>query len=442
MNSSVTETAINLFERSQRVMPGPHSNARVPLELAPTYLTRARGSHVWDKDGREYIDYMIGAGPGILGHSHPAIVSAVTQQLGRVDYITSGAVQTPLETELAEKIVHFVPGAEKVRFMLAGSEAVQMAIRLARGFTGRRYFIRFEGAYHGWMDNVLGGVVSNDPVKDPFPSEHPDDPLGTEGRDTSAFEQGFRLPFNNLEILEQVLSHWGEQVAMILVEPIQAGTCISPKPGYLQQVRKLCDRYGILLCFDEIVTGFRVALGGAQELLGVIPDITIFGKALGAGVPIAAVAGRSDIMDQLKTGRVIGAGTFNGYPLGVAAALATLDVLAADNGAFYHFIDSFQARLVEGIKDLMRKHSIVGVVQGPRGLFIIHFGTSREIFHISDVPAESKKLNYHLRSMLAEAGILIMWGGRWYLNHVLTDSDLDRSLAALDRILGSLDVSD
>jgi len=435
---TLKDNSIKLFERGQKVMPGPHSNARVPLELAPTYLTRTSGSHIWDVDGREYIDYMIGAGPGILGHRHPEIVGAVSQQMEKVCYITSGAVQTPLEVELAENIVQYVPCAEKVRFLLAGSEAVQMAIRLARGFTGRRYFIRFEGAYHGWMDNVLGGLVHEDPVADPFPYEDLKDPLGTAGRDLSAFEQCFRLPYNDIDILERVLEIYGDKVAMILVEPIQAGACISPIPGYLDRIRDLCDRYGIVLCFDEIVTGFRMALGGAQEILGVTPDLATYGKALGAGVPIAAVAGRADILDQLKTGKVIGAGTFNGYPLGVAAALATLKVLTRDSGAFYHRMDVIQTRLMEGIRKCLKTYRQTAVVQGVRGVFMIHFGLDKEVYSVRDLSPKGKSLSDRFRKRLAEEGVLIMWGGRWYLNSSLSDKDIDFTLEAVNRVMSTL----
>ena len=427
------------FERAKAVMPGPHSNARVPLELAPTYLTRTAGAHLWDVDGREYIDYMIGAGPGILGHSNPEVRQAVREQMERIYYITSGALQTPLEVKLAEKMVEYIPCAQKVRFMLAGSEAVQMAIRLARGITCRRYFIRFEGAYHGWMDNVLGGLVHADPAAAPFPYEDAADPLGTAGRDAAAFEQGFRLPYNDIAVLERVLEKWGRQVAMILVEPIQAAACIAPRPGYLERVRALCDRYGIVLCFDEIVTGFRLGLGGAQAMLGVTPDLATYGKALGAGVPIAAVAGRADILDQLKSGRVIGAGTFNGYPLGAAAALAALEVLARDEGAFYRRIDAIQQRLVDGLQACLQKHGHTAVIQGVRGVFVIHFGIEKEACSVRDLSPNGKTLSDRLRSLLADEGILIMWGGRWYLNSALTDGDLDRTLKAADRVLADLD---
>ncbi len=301
-----------LYQRAEKVLPGPQSNLRIPLSVAPTYIVRGEGARLWDVDDREYIDYMIAAGPGILGHSNKAYIEAVTEQLNRLYYTVSGATQTPMEVELAEKIVRHVPCAEKVRFGISGTEVVQLAIRLARGYTGRRVFIRFEGAYHGWLDNVLGGMTSEDPgryprlkpwhlslyqlrwtpygrtfihpraspwnsalrvIRNPHPIESGDDPMGTGGRDPVAFDQSFRLPWNKPDVIDKVLEKYWREVAMILVEPVQAAGCFEPKPGFLDHLRDLCDHYGILLCFDEVVTGFRLALGGAQEAYGVTPDL-------------------------------------------------------------------------------------------------------------------------------------------------------------------------
>ena len=290
---------MDLHERAMKVMPGSQSNLRMPIGIKPTFIERGRGAHLWDVDGNEYIDYMIAAGPGVLGQSNPEFISAMKNQLDTLLYSVSGASQTPMEVELAERLVRIIPCAEKVRFLLSGTEAIQLALRLARGYTGRRYFIRFEGSYHGWLDNVLGGLVHDDPVEDPFPYEGEGDPCGTAGRDPAAFQQGFCIPYNDFDLLEKVLDRWGEQVAIVLVETIQAGGVISPKPGYLEHLQSLCRKYGIVLCFDEVVTGFRVALGGAQELTGITPDLAIYGKALSGGFPLAAVAGRHEIMDLL-----------------------------------------------------------------------------------------------------------------------------------------------
>ena len=435
MNHTTGKESQCLYQRAEKVLPGPQSNLRIPISIAPTYIVRGEGARLWDADGREYIDYMIAAGPGILGHSNSAFIDAVTEQLNRLYYTVSGASQTPMEIELAEKFVRHVPCAEKVRFCISGTEAVQLAIRLARGYTGRRIFIRFEGAYHGWMDNVLGGLTSEDPVENPHPLASKDDPLGTEGRDPSAFDQSFRIPWNAPEVIERVLEKHGREVAMILVEPVQAAGCFEPKPGFLEHLRELCDRYGIVLCFDEVVTGFRLALGGAQEAYGVTPDLATYGKALAAGVPMAAVAGKAEIMDLLKTCRVVGAGTFNGYPLGVAAALATLSILETGNADVYSRVDENQARLTKGLQEIARAQGVKMLVQGVRGLFVIHFTEKEKVFSNRDLRGTDPTLPNRLRMLLADEGVLIMWGGRWYPTAAHTTTDVDETLEKAERVL-------
>ncbi len=427
-----------LQKRCSGVMSGPHSNLRVPINIRPNFIVKGKGARLWDVDGKEYIDYMIAAGPGILGHGNTEFIDALKSQLDTLYYSVSGASQTPIEVKVAEKIVQHVPCAEKVRFCLSGTEAVQLAIRLARAYTGRRYFIRFEGAYHGWMDNVLGGVVNENPIEHPFPREDPDDPLGTEGRDPSAFEQCFRIPYNDIDTLESVLEKWGDQVAMILVEPIQAAACISPRPGYLEQMKKLCNIHGIVLCFDEIVTGFRLAIGGAQEALGITPDLAVYGKTLGAGIPVAAVAGETGIMDQLLTNKVIGAGTFNGYPFGMAAALVTLKILEHDNGAVYRHIDKMQTQMMKGLKEILQRQNRKAILQHVRGFCIIHFTNKETIYSVRDLKEADKKLPHDLRVKLADEGVLIMWGGRWYFSAALTEADVIATLEHTEKALGLL----
>jgi len=427
-----------LFERAEKVLPGPQSNLRIPISIAPTYIVRGEGARLWDADDREYIDYMIAAGPGILGHSNTAYIEAVVEQLNRLYYTVSGATQTPMEVELAEKIVQYVPCAEKVRFCLSGTEAVQLALRLARAYTGRRVFVRFEGAYHGWLDNVLGGVTAEDTVNHPHPLASPDDPLGTDGRDDAAFEQSFRLPWNEFGIVERVLEkHWRD-VAMILVEPVQAAGCYEPKPGFLDHLRNLCDRYGIVLCFDEVVTGFRLAMGGAQEAYGVTPDLATYGKALAAGVPISAVAGRASIMDLLKSSRVVGAGTFNGYPLGVAAALATMSALESAGGECFTRVDQTQELLASGLRRIGEESGVKMLVQGVRGLFVIHFTDREKVYSLRELAGSDPSLPNRLRVLLAEEGVLIMWGGRWYVTAAHTEDDVRETLAKARRAIGRL----
>lgn len=429
---------MELHKRAMKVMPGPQSNLRMPINIRPTFIERGQGCHLWDVDGNEYIDYMIAAGPGVLGQSNPEYLDAMKNQLNKLLYSVSGASQTPMEVELAEKLIQIIPCAEKVRFLLSGTEAVQLAIRLSRGYTGRRYFIRFDGSYHGWLDNVLGGLVHDDPVTNPFPYEGETDSLGTAGRDPAAFEQCFCIPYNDIDIFEKVLDRWGEQVAMVLVETIQASGVISPRPGYLERVQALCRKHGIVLCFDEVVTGFRVALGGAQELLDITPDLAIYGKALSAGLPLAALAGRSDIMDLLLESKVVGAGTFNGYPLGISAALATMKILERDNGAMYRQVDRVQTKLTEGLREILKCHKLKALVQSVRGIFIVHFIDKDVVWSMRDLKKADSDMSHQFRIRLADEGILILFGGRWLINGAHTEEDTDRTLECADRAVGRL----
>ena len=414
----------DLVRRAEKVMPGPQSNLRAPVGVKPLFIVRGEGARLWDVDGNEYLDFMCGAGPGIFGYSNEEYIQALKKQLDTLYYLVSGAAQTPMEVEVAEKFVKHVPCAEKVRFCLSGTEAVQLAIRLARAYTRRRYFIRFEGHYHGWMDNVLGGMVNDGATGMPFGIESDQDPLETEGRDPDAFKQSFKLPWNDTEVLERVLERYGEEVAMIHMEPILCnGGCCPPRPGYLERVRELCTEYGIVLSFDEVITGFRIALNCAQGVLGVKPDIATFGK---------------EIMDLLLERRVVGAGTFNGYPLGVAASLVTLDILEKDNGVYYGKIDRLQARLMEGLKEISKRRGIPTLIQGPRGVFYFQFIDKEIAYSVRDLKGADVEKQNRFRTLLDDEGILIMWGGRWYISGGLTVQDVDKALDCTDRAMRRL----
>jgi glutamate-1-semialdehyde 2,1-aminomutase len=430
---------MQLYERAKSVMPGPQSNLRAMFSGNPIFVVDGKGAHLWDADGREYIDFVIGAGPGVFGYRNKEYIQALKRQLGSTYYLANGPAQTPMEVELAEKFVQHVPCADKVRFGVSGTEVIQLAIRLARAYTRRPYFIRFEGHYHGWLDNVLGGVVNDHAIGKPFAVESEQDPMRTEGKDPKAFEQSFKLPWNDIEVLESVLEKYGEEVAMIIMEPINCnGGCCPPRPGYLERVRELCTKFGIILCFDEIITGFRVALNCAQGELGVTPDIATFGKALAGGLPMGAIAGRKEILDLLLERRVIGAGTYNGYPLGIAAALVTLKILEKRNGSYYKKIDKLQKRLMSGLKEISRRHGIPMLIQGPRGIFFYHFIDREVAYSPRDLKGGDLEKQNKFRTLLAEEGILIMWSNKWFVSAGLTEADVDKTLECSDRAMARL----
>lgn len=439
MNNGLETTKTDmLVERSLKVSPGPHSNLRKPMGAGITIAERAEGCHLWDVDGNEYLDYMMGIGPGILGHSNKDLIDALKDQLDNIYLSATGATQNPWDIFAAEKIHQHVPCAEKVRFLLSGTEAVQLAMRLARAHTGRPVVLLFEGHYNGWMDNCLGGLVSEDPVTHPNPIDSKNDPTGTSGRAIGSLEQFYRIPWNDIELLEAVLAKWGGQVAMIMMEPIVCGMgCLRPRPGYMERVRELCNDYGIVLGFDEIITGFRVCLGGAQAELGVTPDLATFGKALAGGLPVSAVAGKAEIMDHLLTNKVTGSGTFNGYPLGARATYETIRILERDDGAQYRRVDEVQTRLSDGLKEIAGRYGVPMLVQGARGVLASIFTDCDVAYTVKDLNI-NQELQHRHRKLMLDRGVLMMYGGRWYVTCALLDSDVDKTLDVFDQSMAAL----
>jgi glutamate-1-semialdehyde 2,1-aminomutase len=428
-----------LGARALELMPGPHSNLPGYELFRPIWLTHGEGAHLWDVDGNEYYDYMCGLGAGLLGYGNPALVDPVKDQLDRMPHLDA-ARRHPEEILLAEKIIQHVPAAEKVRYLLSGTEAVQLVLRLARAYTKRDLFIRFDGHYHGWVDNVFGGGVDPNPDGPPYALYRDTDLFGSKGLDKASAKQSFKLPWNDIEVLEQTLAKYGEQVALIIMEGINAngGSCY-PRPGYLERVRELCDQYGIVFCMDEIITGFRVGLGGAQAALGVTPDLTTFGKGVAGGIPLSVVAGKAEIMDLCADRTVVGAGTFNGYPLGVAAGLAMLTYLEKDDGIFYKNLATTQKRLTDGLAEVMRRHGRRWLLQDCPGVIMFYPADIERAWTIGDwLPVADHTLGEKLRQLLFDNGVLILFRGRWFFNGATTFTDVDRTLEVVEACFAQL----
>ena len=329
-----------LFEQSQKVIPGGvNSPVRAFKSVGgvPRFFARGQGSRLWDVDGREYIDYVGSWGPAILGHAHPDVVRAVQEQaaLG----LSFGA-PTELELEMAELLVSLLPGFEKVRLVSSGTEATMSAIRLARGYTGRSKIIKFEGCYHGHADFLLvkagsGALTYGNPTSAGVPAE--------------VAAQTLVLDYNDLAGVERTLEKIGSEIAAVIVEPVAGNmNLVQPAPGFLEGLRELCSKHGVVLIFDEVMTGFRVGPQGAQGLYGITPDLTTLGKVIGGGLPVGAFGGRADIMGRLApVGPVYQAGTLSGNPVAVAAGLATLKATRAPG--FYERLAERTLALVEGL---------------------------------------------------------------------------------------------
>lgn len=402
-------------------MPGGvHYSFRMPWENKQISFVRGAGTRVWDLDGNEYIDFFAKFGANILGHNNKEYNETLIHTLQRISSTNLGDI----DQEVAEKICTHVDSAEMVRFSLSGTEAVQNALRLARGYTKRNRFIRFQGHYHGNADNMLGGRVGN--VDNPAPEEFFGDFYGTDGKATGILqEQSFLLPWNDLDVLEHVLKYRHQEIAAVLMEPICInGGGLHPLPGYLEGVRRLCDNYGIVLIFDEVITGFRVGLGGAQNALGVKPDLTTLGKAIAGGaLPVSVISGRKDIMKLYEDRKVVHGGTFNGYQLGLAAIKATIDILARDEGVVYDHMNHQMNTIHSIFLDEATRNGIDLEMKGVPSCGVFNAAV------VESNSIRSPMVNQYLIKLIGEAltehGVLVSNSNRFYGNISVNDSDIE-----------------
>jgi glutamate-1-semialdehyde 2,1-aminomutase len=434
---------LELSEQLKKAYIGGHSNLKFDLSVTPMkiFVDRMEGARVWDLDGNEYVDYMCALGPIIIGHCHPQYVRGLKDTMDKMSpTIGSYVLATEMEIELAQKLKRHIPCAEEIKFVVTGSEAVQLAIRLARAHTEKRYVIKFAGHYHGWFDNIIGQLLDPNPKGMPFGVDSPKDYYGTQGKDPEAARQVFILPWNDIETVKNCFEKYGDQVAMVHCEIIAYNHFgLMPRPGFFEQLKALCEQYNVVLSFDEVITGFRVGLGGAQAKMGVTPHLATFGKAIGGGMPVALVAGKREIMKLLEDRTVLGPGTFMGYPLGVAACLETIKILEKDDGAVYREMDRLQQRLIAGIKEVSRRKGIPMNCQGTTGAFVILPGVECEVAYTDeDMAALDMRLLVKLQKTLQSEGVITRAGGTFYLTAVHNDADIDFTLDAFDRTMAKL----
>lgn len=365
-----------LFEEARRYIPGGvNSPVRAFRGVGgiPVFIDRAQGAYVVDVAGRRYVDYVGSWGPMIVGHAHPEVVSAVQQAAARG--LSFGA-PTALETQLARRICQLMPAIEKVRFVNSGTEATMSAIRLARGATGRDRIIKFEGCYHGHADSLLvkagsGALTLGVPTSPGVPA--------------ALAAQTLTLRYNNLTSVREAFAQLGGEIAAVIVEPVAGNmNCVPPVPGFLAGLRALCDEYASLLIFDEVMTGFRVALGGAQASYGVRPDLTTLGKVIGGGMPVGAFGGRADLMDQLAPdGPIYQAGTLSGNPIAMSAGLATLNILSQPG--FFERLENMTQRLTAGLAECAQAHGIALETTAVGGMFGLFFTANGPIRYFEEV---------------------------------------------------------
>ncbi len=410
---------------SAALVGGVNSNFRMGGHPVPLFFTRGAGAHLWDADGNDYIDYVLGMGPNILGHAPPAVVEALAESLSRGNLF---AGQHEDEVALAEIVQAIVPCAERVRFGSSGSEMDQAAIRVARAVTGRNLIVKFEGHYHGWFDTLL--VSTQPPLDQAGPRDAPTKWYPSAGQSHHAADDLAVLPWNDLEVLTRYLDTHHDDVAGVLMEPILCNSgVIPPRPGYLEGVRALCDRYGIVLIFDEVITGFRVALGGAQARFGVTPDLAVFAKALGGGYPIAAVAGKRQYMDLLA-GPVLHGGSYNTNGVSTVPALVTLQLLRAGGDALYAAMEAKGQRLMAGLRAMAAEASVPLWVQGFGAAFNTTFGADTMIHEYRDYARTDLATQKRWLMALQDRGVRVTSRGTWFLSTAHNDSDIDTTLAA------------
>ena len=421
------------FERAQQsLVEGVNSPSRGAAVYVPgpTVLERGQGSHVWDADGNEYIDFMMSFGALIQGHAHPALVKTVSETMAEGSHF---AASTSAEIDAAERFRRMVPSAEVVRFTNTGSEATMLALRLARAHTGRSKFLKFEGHYHGWYDPYLLNAHSHPPgllgsVENP--ARIPD----SAGIPPSTFDDVVLAPWNDVPALENVMRQHRRDLAAVITEPIMANMgCILPRDGYLPRLRQLTRDCGALLILDEVVTGFRYAPGGCQEYYGVQPDIGTFGKALGAGFPVGAVAGPRSILDRMRwsANMVLHYGTFNGHRLTMKVVATNLDMLSAEGA--YRKLHAVGNAAIAGLREVFRQQQVRAIVQGFGPMFQIYF-TERDAIH--DYRDYCRYVDTKLYSRfvhrLLERGVYMTPsnGLHWIISTAHTDADVQALLQA------------
>jgi len=421
----------HLFQDAQRYIPGGvNSPVRAFKGVGgdPLFVSRAEGAYLYAADGRRYIDYVGSWGPMLAGHAHPKIVEAVRRAAG--DGLSFGA-PTEAETRLAERICHLVPSIELVRMVSSGTEATMSAIRLARGHTGRDLIVKFEGCYHGHSDSLLvkagsGALTLGVPTSPGVPA--------------ALVALTLTLPYNDVATVAAAFKQHPSDIACVIVEPVAGNmNCVLPAPGFLEALSEQCRKHGALLIFDEVMTGFRVAKGGAQALYGIKPDLTTLGKIIGGGMPVGAFGGRREVMEKLAPlGPVYQAGTLSGNPVAMAAGLAMLDLLEVPD--FYPALEQKTRMLVEGLREAARETGIPFVYNMVCGMFGLYFTREPKVGNYAQVMASDVEAFRHFFHGMLREGVYLAPSAfeAGFVSAAHSEADIDATLRAARRVMGGL----
>jgi glutamate-1-semialdehyde 2,1-aminomutase len=430
-----TSGSVALYNRAKKSIPGGvNSPVRSFNSVGgnPLFISRAKGSYLYDVDGNRYIDYISSWGPMILGHAHEKVISAV-EEAAR-NSLSFGA-PNPNEVEIAELIKNMVPNIDKVRFVNSGTEACMSALRVARGFTGRNKLIKFEGCYHGHADPFLikgGSGMSTLGV--------PNSPGVTSGTTADTIS----APYNDIDTLTELVEANHNDLAAIIVEPVAGNMgCIIPEEGFLEKMRELCTRYGIVLIFDEVMTGFRLAKGGAQELLGIEADLVTYGKVIGGGMPVGAFGGREEIMSAVAPiGPVYQAGTLSGNPIAMASGLATLRELN-ENESIFRDLEEIGSTLKDGIGEVLHDSGVPHTINQLGSMISVHFTEENVVDFDSAAEGNNNRFKQFFHGMLNQ-GIYLPPSAfeSWFLSVSLSDGDIDKTIEAVRQTVPNLEMTE
>jgi glutamate-1-semialdehyde 2,1-aminomutase len=438
MAKYTVEKSKRLFDRAcSLVAGGVSSKSRSTFEgyhPFPLFIERAEGSRLYDADGNEYIDYLVALGATILGNANQEVLDFVSTEMRKGSFY---ALPFEMQLQVAQKLIKHVPCFERVSFVNSGTEANQMNIRLARAYTGKNLLLKFEGCYHGWLDNTcfsLSGV----PAERLGPPNKPNKVPATGGMAAHAGDDLLAIPWNNVEILAQTIREHKDQIAAVITEPYMCNSgCIPPNEGYLEAMRELTKKNNIVLIFDEVITGFRAGLNCAQGKFGVTPDLTTVGKAIGGGFPIAAYGGRKEIMDLIAEDKVLRAGTLNANRVVIAAAYATLGVLERNNGQVYDHLYRLGGKLMSGIRSIIDRVGVEAVVQGLGPMFQIYFTKLKKIENSRDSAQSRFKVHHDFIWRLIGRGIFPRPSqmGEFYVTAAHSDRDVEITLEVIEEVL-------
>ncbi len=419
MVSPSERTGAQLFERMARVVPGG-VNSNVRLEVAQRYFSHGSGPWLWDSEGRDYIDYVLGQGPAFLGHAHPRMVAGVTESIAAG---MTFAAQTEVELEAAEGLVNALGWPDMVRIGMTSTESVQAAFRLARAATGRRLFLRFRGQYHGWLDNVL---INS---QDPWPR------VASNGQLASSLDESITIEWNDLEAVRQAVAEHPEQIAAIITEPMMLNAgAIMPQPGFLEGLREISQTHGIVLIFDETITGFRLGLQGAIGRFGVEPDLAIYGKAVAGGFPASVLVGSARLMSLFANG-TNHSGTFNANVLSCAAIVHALAIMQSTS--IYDDVERTGGQLMASLGALVAEFDLQIQVRGLPAAFHVSFDTTDPVTSFSDLQRADSDRYRRLVPHAIDAGVWLTGRGIWYVSGAHDDATNDATLARMRKALAN-----